>query len=92
MSLMDRCLTRLIEGTVRKKNKVRYVDTVRFKNQRWAVPSTKLLRYFFGTNTGTDGIFSKMLSKYRYHGTLFSVFCYHFTIENQTIAMSLEWS
>ena len=32
MSLMDRCLTKLIEGTVRKKNKVRYVGTVRFNN------------------------------------------------------------
>ena len=32
---MDRCLTRLIKGTVRKKTyrtKVRYIGTVRFKN------------------------------------------------------------
>ena len=36
MSLKDRYLTRLIEGTGRKKMlraKVRYVGTVRFKNQ-----------------------------------------------------------
>ena len=35
MSLMDRCSTRVIEGTVRKKTyhtKVRYVGTVRLKN------------------------------------------------------------
>ena len=35
MSLMDRCLTRMIEDTVGKKtycNKVRYVGTVHFKN------------------------------------------------------------
>ena len=35
ISQMDRCLTRLIEGTVLKKayrSKVRYVGTVRFKN------------------------------------------------------------
>ena len=37
MSLMDRCLTRLIEGTVHKKTRygtlVRYAGTVRFKVQ-----------------------------------------------------------
>ena len=29
------------------------------KYQRWAVPSTKEPQYFFGTVTGTDGIFQK---------------------------------
>ena len=39
------------------------------KLQRWAVPSTKVPRYFF--STGTDGTFSKMVPKYRYRGTFF---------------------
>ena len=45
--------------------------------QRWAVPSTKVPRYFFSTGTGTDGTFSKMVPKYWYRGTFlkkYSVF------------------
>ena len=43
--------------------------------QRWAVPNTKVPRYFF--STGTDRAFSKMVPKYRYRGTFlkkYSVF------------------
>ena len=31
MSLMDRCFTNLIEGKVRKKNKVRYASKIELK-------------------------------------------------------------
>ena len=47
------------------------------KEQRWAVPSTKVPRYFFSTGTDTDGTFPKMVPKYRYRGTFlkkYSVF------------------
>ena len=49
----------------------------------------------FSTASGTDNTFSKMVPKYRYRGTfvkkylVFSVFCYHLSIKNQTICLFL---
>ena len=63
--------------------------------QRWAVPSAKVPRYFFSTDTGTDSTFSKKVPKYPYRGiflkkySIFSVFCYHLSLENQIISF---WS
>ena len=37
--------------------------------QRWAIPSTKVPRYFFSTVSVTDDTFFKMLPKYRYRST-----------------------
>ena len=59
----------------------------------WAVLSTKVPRYFFGTGTG--GTFSKMVPVPRYifqKYSVFSAFCYQSSFENQTISLSLEWS
>ena len=43
--------------------------TAFFYCQRWAVPSTKVPRYFFSTGTDTDGTFSKIVPMYRYRCT-----------------------
>ena len=49
-----------------------YTKTMNQKiGQRWAVPSTKVPRYFFNTDTGTDVTFPKMVPKYRYRGAFF---------------------
>ena len=56
---MDRCLTRLIEGTVRKKtktNKVRYASKIELKygmlvryGSRYEVRSTQILNILYST-------------------------------------------
>ena len=65
--------------------------------QRWAVPSTKYHGTFL-VPILVRRYFSKMVPKYWYHGTflkkysVFSVFCYHLSIENQIIFLSSDWS
>ena len=56
MSSMDRYLTRLIEGTVRKKNKVRYASKIELKygtlvryRSRYEVRSTQILNVPYST-------------------------------------------